>query len=304
MSNERGWSLAGRVVLITGGARGIGAAAARELAQRGARPVLADLDREALAHTAAAISPAPPTIELDVTDAGACERAVEQVLTQCGQLDIAWANAGIASFGPLGSADRGAWARTIEVNLLGAYHTMRAALPAVAARRGYLAVTASLASFAHAPGMSAYTASKAGVEAMCNALRVEVAHLGVDVASIHPTWLDTDMVREADASSRMFARLRDAMRPPFKRTYPVERAVRDIVAGFERRQRRICTPGFVRLAVAFRPLLTSPLIERDMLAVAPAMIADFEQDLAERGAEAASVSFRVASQLADEPAPR
>jgi len=297
-----GWTLSGKVVLITGGARGIGAATAGELARRGARVVLADLDSEALAHTAEAISPAPLTIELDVADPAACETAVERTLGEHGRLDLAWANAGIASFGPLQLTAQAAWTRTIEVNLLGAYHTVRAALPAVIAQRGYVAVTASVASFGHAPGMSAYAASKAGVEAMCNSLRSEVAHLGVDVASIHPTWIDTDMVREGDESLRAFHRLREAMPPPFKRTYPVERAVTDIVAGFEQRRRRICTPRFVQLAHVLRPALTSRLFERDQLAAAPDITRLFEQELAERGVEGASVSDRVAAQLAHEQA--
>src|SRR5947209_7333773 len=145
------WSLDQKVILITGGARGIGAATAAELARRGAHPVLADLDSGALATTAAGISPVPLTIELDVTDPDACEAAVERVLAEHGRLDVAWANAGIASGGPLQLTDPAAWRRTIEVNLLGAYNTIRPALPAVIAQRGYVAVTASMASFGHAP---------------------------------------------------------------------------------------------------------------------------------------------------------
>ena len=288
------WSLNEKVVLITGGARGIGAATAAKLAGRGAVPVLADLDLEALAATAATITPAPLTIELDVTDLSACEAAVERVLDEHGRLDIAWANAGIASGGPIHLTDPATWRQTIDVNLVGAYYTVRAALPAVIAHRGYVAVTASLASFAHAPGMSAYCATKAGVEAMCNSLRSEVAHHGVEVATIHPTWIDTDMVREADTESRVFEVLRGALRPPFKKTYPVERAATDIVSGFERRKRRICTPPFVQAAHALRPLLTTRLFERDQLAVAPELERRFEQDVEQRGAAAASASERIA----------
>jgi NAD(P)-dependent dehydrogenase (short-subunit alcohol dehydrogenase family) len=291
------WSLSGKVILITGGARGIGAATARELSRRGARPVLADLDGRALAGTAASIPPAPLTIELDVTDPDACEAAVERTLAEHGRLDAVWANAGIASFGPLALEDPAAWGRTVEVNLLGVYHTIRAALPAVIEQRGYVAVTASLASFAHAPQMSAYAATKAGVEAMANSLRIELAHHGIEVATIHPTWIDTDMVREGEGSWRAFQVLKGAMRPPFKRTYPVDRAVRDIVAGFEQRRRRICTPRFVYAAHALRPLLTTRVFERDLLAVAPEMERAFRQEVAERGAQGASVSERVAAQL-------
>ena len=298
------WPLSGKVMLITGGARGIGAATARELARRGALPVLADLDIDALAATAAAISPTPVTVELDVTDLDACEAAVQRVLEEHGRLDVVWANAGIGSGGPLQLTDPAAWRRTVEVNLLGAYNTVRTALPAVIAQRGYVAVTASLASFAHGPYMSAYCATKAGVEAMANSLRIEVAHHGVDVATIHPTWIDTDMVRETD-DLPTFQLLRRALRPPFKKTYPVEQAVTDIVAGFEQRRRRICVPRFVYLAHALRPLLTTGLMERDQLAIAPELERSFRRELAERGPQGASVSERTAKQLpqANEPAP-
>jgi NAD(P)-dependent dehydrogenase (short-subunit alcohol dehydrogenase family) len=292
------WSLADKVILITGGARGIGAATAAELARRGARPVLADLDVAALQRTAAGISPTPLTIELDVTELAGCEAAVQQTLEEHGRLDSVWANAGIASFGTLGLTDPMAFRRTLEVNLLGAFYTVRAALPAVIEQHGYVAITASLASFAHAPLMSAYCASKAGVEAMADSLRTELAQHDVQVATIHPTWIDTDMVREGEGSMRAFQVLRAALRPPLKKTYPVERAVKDIVAGFERRSRRICSPRFIWAAHALRPLLTTPLIERDLIAATPEMERVYRQELDERGSEGASVSERVAGQFA------
>jgi NAD(P)-dependent dehydrogenase (short-subunit alcohol dehydrogenase family) len=296
-----GWSLDGRVILITGGARGIGAATARSLQQKGARVVLADLDADALSQTAHAMMPTPLALELDVTDEAACEAAVEQVLEEHGQLDVVWANAGIGAFGPMQLSAPAAWRRVIEVNLLGAYYTVRAALPAVIRRRGYVAVTASMASFAHAPGMSAYAASKAGVEAMCNSLRAELAHQGVDVASIHPTWIDTELVRESD-DSRSFMRLREAMRPPFKKTYPVQRAADDIVAGFQERRRRICSPRWGVIAHVLRPALTTRFFERDQLAAAPDMQRIFEEEVAQEGLDAASMSDRVAAQLQREHA--
>jgi NAD(P)-dependent dehydrogenase (short-subunit alcohol dehydrogenase family) len=292
------WSLEGRTIFITGAARGIGAATARELARRGAVPVLADLDGEALAATAAMITPRPLTIELDVTDMAACEAAVATALETHGRLDAVWANAGIASLGPLALTDPATWTRTVEVNLIGAYYTVRAGLDAVIAQRGYVAVTSSLSAFGHAPLMSAYTATKAGVEAMCDSLRVEVAHHGVDVGSIHPSWIDTDMVREGEASQRAFMVLRNALRPPFKKSYPVERAVADIVAGFEARKRRICTPKFVLAAHVLRPLIATKAFERDQRAAAPEMERVFREEMTERGATSASASDRIAAQLA------
>ena len=274
-----------KVVLITGGARGIGAAAAHELAARGWTPVLADID------------PTGDAIPLDVRDAESCDRAVATVLERHGRLDAVWANAGIASFGPLALTDPEAWVATIEVNLVGAFRTVRAALPAVIAARGYVAVTASLASFAHGPGMSAYAASKAGVEAMCNALRIELAPHGVVVGTIHPGWIDTEMVREADAEHLAFRRLRAAMRPPFSKTHPVERAARDIADGFDGRARRICTPAFVRAAHVLRAALTTRPFQRDMLRAAPEIEQLFAEQAAERGRLQMSVSERVAARM-------
>jgi len=274
-----------KVALITGGARGIGAATGAELARRGWTTVLADIDASG------------DILALDVTDAAACERAVATVLERHGQLDAVWANAGIASFGPMSLTDPAAWARTIEVNLLGAYRTVNAALPALVARRGYVAVTASLASFAHAPGMSAYSASKAGVEAMANALRIELAPHGVAVGTIHPTWIDTEMVREATSEHLAYRRLREAMRPPFAKTYPVERAARDIADGFDKRARRICTPGFVRIAHVLRAALTTRPFERDLVRAAPDIERLFAEQAAELGRLGTSVSERVAARI-------
>jgi NAD(P)-dependent dehydrogenase (short-subunit alcohol dehydrogenase family) len=219
------------------------------------------------------------------------------VLERHGRLDAVWANAGIASFGPMTLTDPAAWARTIEVNLLGAYRTVYAALPALVSSRGYVAVTASLASFAHAPGMSAYSASKAGVEAMCNALRIELAPHGVAVGTIHPTWIDTEMVREATRDHLAYRRLREAVRPPFSKTYPVERAARDIADGFDKRARRICTPGFVRIAHVLRAALTTRLFERDLVAAAPDIERLFAEQAAELGRLETSVSERVAARI-------
>jgi NAD(P)-dependent dehydrogenase (short-subunit alcohol dehydrogenase family) len=288
------------VVFVTGAGSGIGLASSRLLAQRGAHLAMADIDRESVERAAGSISPAPLAIELDVTDAAACEAAVQRVLERHGRIDMVWANAGIGTIGPLHRMDAAAWTRTIEVNLLGAYHTVRAALPAVIERRGYVAVTASLASFGPCPYMSAYAAAKAGVEAMCNALRIEVAHRGVGVATIHPSWIDSRMVQEGQ-ESRAFTRLRAELPPPLNRTYPVEHAAVDIVAGFEQRRRRICTPRFVRLFHLLRPAMTSRVAERGMRAIGPELAQLHEQDVAERGAAAASISERFAQQL--RPAP-
>jgi NAD(P)-dependent dehydrogenase (short-subunit alcohol dehydrogenase family) len=285
------WTLADKVVLITGGGRGIGAATAAELARRGAIPVLADVDEAALKETGTRIAQAT-TLLLDVSDYAACERAVVEILDRHGRLDIVWANAGIGAGGPVELMDADVWARVINVNLLGAYNTVRAGLAAVIAAQGYVALTASVASFAHPPAMSAYAASKAGVEALGDALRIEVAHQGVDVGVLHPTWIATDMVRDADAESRAFQRLRRAMRPPFARTYPVESIVDTIADAFAARQRRIFLPGFVRIAFLARAMVHSRAVERDLRKAAPEIRSVFAQQAAEEGARRAALGSR------------
>ena len=261
-------ALDGQVVLVTGAGAGIGAAGALELAHRGAIPVLFDCDADTLQATAARISPDTLVLRGDVTDAAACEAAVAAVLARYGRLDAVWANAGIASFGPLAHTDPSAWQRVIDVNVMGVFNTVRAALPAIMRQRGYVLVTASASSFAHPPAMSAYAASKAAVEAMCNAWRIELSMHGVAVGVIHASWVGTALVSEG-AMHPGFQRLRATMPAVLNRQLEPEAAARIIVDGMGRRQRRIWVPGWVKMLHWLRPILHTPLGERELARAAP-----------------------------------
>jgi NAD(P)-dependent dehydrogenase (short-subunit alcohol dehydrogenase family) len=287
----KSWNLTDRVVLVTGGARGIGAATAAELVRRGAVPVLADVDEPALAATAERLG-GVPTAVLDVTDYSACEAAVAETLERHGRLDVVWANAGVAAEGPAELLEPEVWARVVQVNLIGAFNTVRAGLAAVIEARGHVAVTASLASFAHAPGLSAYVASKAGVEAFADALRIEVAHQGVTVGVLHPTWIATDMVEEADAESAAFRRLRTSMRGPLGRTYPVESVVGPIADAFAARADRTFLPGWVRGAHVLRSVINNPALLRDQVKAAPEMRELWLEQAGREGARSASFGSR------------
>ena len=135
----------------------------------------------------------------------------------------------------------------IDVNVLGVFHTVRAALPSVIERRGYVLVVSSLA--AYAAGRRArrrYSLSKAGVEHFANALRLEVAHLGVDVGSAHMSWIDTPLVQEGKAELACVPR--DAHREPARplsKTTSVQECGAAFVKGIEGRKRRINCPGWV-----------------------------------------------------------
>ncbi len=141
--------------------------------------------------------------QCDVTDRDGLQDAVDGAVERFGGIDVVVANAGIAPVGMTRSIDPSAFERTIEINLLGVWRTVRACLPHVIERRGYVLVIASLAAAMHGPGMAAYSASKAGAEAFADSLRVEVKQLGVDVGVGYFSFIDTEMVRAADTHPAM-----------------------------------------------------------------------------------------------------
>jgi short-subunit dehydrogenase len=169
------------------------------------------------------------------------------------------ANAGIAEGGPFLASDPAAWSRVIDVNLTGSAHTARAFLPDLFETSGYLLQIASLASIAAAPLMSAYCASKAGVEGLAHALRAEVAHRGVAVGIAYINWTDTDMIRDADRYA-VLRELRAHMPPPARRVYPVETVVARVVKGLEHRRTAVYAPAWLRLTQPVRAALPSVVL--------------------------------------------
>jgi NAD(P)-dependent dehydrogenase (short-subunit alcohol dehydrogenase family) len=253
------WDLSGKTVLITGAARGIGAETASQLRARGARLSLVGLEPELLEQRAAELGGDTMFIEADVVDLDALESAAGETAERLGGIDIVVANAGVAGGGPVQAMDPDAFARIIEVNLLGVYRTIRAALPYVTDRSGYVLPIASLAAAMHAPMMAAYSASKAGVEALADSLRTEVRPTGTAVGCAYFSFIDTDMVRrglERPSAQRAKERMRGPLKPP-----PVSVAGAAIVRGIEKRARFVYAPRWV-LPVLFMRTLLQPLSER------------------------------------------
>jgi NAD(P)-dependent dehydrogenase (short-subunit alcohol dehydrogenase family) len=280
------WSLEGRTVLITGAARGIGAESARHLAGRGARVSLVGLEPEELEKVAAEIGDDAIWFEVDVTDRDALQDAVDATAERFGGIDAVVANAGIATTGTVRSLDPDAFERTIEINLLGVWRTVRACLPHVIERNGYVLVVASVAAVVHGPGMAAYSAAKAGAEAFADSLRVEVKHLGVDVGVGYFSWIATDMVSGGDEHPVLGSQ-RANLPGPFGKTYPVSAAGKAIADGMVKRRRWVTVPGWVR-ALIFTRGFSFPMFDRGGAGPAAEMDQAFERDVQERGVEASA----------------
>lgn len=258
MARER-YEIRDKVVLITGPARGIGAEAARQLAARGARLSLVGLEPELLEQLTAELGPNAIWFEADVTDVDALNDAVARTVERFGGLDVVIANAGIAPFGSVASIDPAEFERVIEVNLLGVWRTVRATLPHVVARRGYVLVVASEAAAVHIPLMAGYAAAKAGAEAFADSLRGEIAHTGTRVGVAYFHFIDTDLFR--DAIKRPIARRLYESMGPLSGITPVSNAGSAIVRGVERRAGKVYAPRWVLPLLYARGILT-PLIDR------------------------------------------
>ncbi|QNP72166.1 SDR family oxidoreductase [Streptomyces roseirectus] len=264
-------SLDGQVAVITGAARGVGELLARKLSARGATVALVGLEPEALKEVAEKLHGDSGHWYADVTDQDAMNRVAAEVKERFGKVDVVVANAGVAAGGTFLDSDPDAWRRVIEVNLIGSAVTARAFLPVLMESRGYLLQIASLAALTPAPMMSAYCASKSGVEAYAHSLRAEVGYRGVRVGVGYLSWTDTDMVRGADQNDVM-RELRQRLPWPANKTYPLGPAVERIADGIERRATHVYGQWWLRGMQGVRgylPGVIGAVGVREMRRVAP-----------------------------------
>ncbi|MFI6517703.1 short-chain dehydrogenase/reductase [Spirillospora sp. NPDC050679] len=256
--------VAGRIAVITGAAGGIGGETARRLVAKGASVALLDRDGEGVARTAARLGARAAAYPVDVTDADGLAEVMREVGERFGGIDVLVANAGVS--GPLATiatVDPAAFEQVVEVNLFGVWRTVRAALPQVRARRGYILVTSSIAAAIPCPTVAAYGASKAAVEAFGRALRIELAHTGTAVGVAYFGAVDTGLVRglltRPDLAAGL-ARFPKVIGAPIS----VGRAGAAMTAGIERRSRTVVAPWWVPglLAARAQVALADPLAAR------------------------------------------
>jgi len=295
--------LSGKVVLITGGASGVGAATAAKLVERGAKVVLVDIDEARLREQEQRLGAAATSVVGDVLDLEAMEAAVAHGVKAFGGIDVVMANAGIASYGSIERVDPALFKRVIDINITGVFNTVRAALPQVIERRGYVLVVSSLAAYAAAPGLAPYNASKAGVEHFANALRLELAHRGVKVGSAHMSWIDTPMVQEVKADLSAFNKMLRRLPGPLGKTTSVEACAEAFARGIEKRSRRINVPGWVGLLRWLKPALATKVAEWRIQRDAKALLPQMDEEVARLGRSASARVTAQATEAAGQPEP-
>ncbi|MFV8311844.1 SDR family oxidoreductase [Mycobacteroides chelonae] len=274
-------NIAGKTVMITGGAGGIGVEVAHRLHAKGANLVLTDLDGTKLAAVADDLGRDRVLVAVaDVCDLAALEGVVARAVERFGGIDVVLANAGLLTFGSVLQVEPATFKKLIDVNVLGVFHTVRAALPSVIERKGYVLIVSSLAAYAAAPGVTAYNASKAAVEHFANALRLEVAHRGVDVGSAHMSWIDTSMVNDQKANLSAFSEMLTRLPPPLRTVTSVEACGKAFVKGIEKRRRRINCPGWVGVTRWLKPVLSTSLGELPMRGMVPEILPRMDAEVA------------------------
>lgn len=256
------YNLGGRTVAITGSTGGLGDAIAAELRDRKAKLALLDLDANAVADQAEELggSRVARGWEVDVRNLQSLETAMQEAAEHFGRLDVVIAAAGIGGdLGPMLECDPDVWEQTIDINLNGVWRTFKAAYPHIKQQNGHMVAISSMAAFVHTPFHGPYPASKAGVWALCDSLRLETRHHGVTVGSVHPSFFKSPMTAD-DTDQPAVNRAFNDFNGAFE-FIPREIVVEDIISGIEDRTAHVVSPRKIKLA-ALVPGLFQKYIER------------------------------------------
>lgn len=251
------YDLQGRVVFITGAARGLGAETARRAHARGAKVALVGRRLAPLQQLADELGTGAAAFEADVTSAERLQRAADDAVATFGGIDIVIANAGIAPPShTVATIAPDNFEHTVDVDLLGQWRTVRATLPAVIERRGHVLLVGSIFAFFNGVLAAPYAVSKAGVEQLARTLRVELASHGATAGIAYLGFIDTDLAADAfsDASA---AAIRQAVPRVFTREMTVTEAAEAMLDSIERRAPRVSAPAWVRPLLALRSVTTA-----------------------------------------------
>ncbi|MEE3850166.1 SDR family oxidoreductase [Gordonia sp. LSe1-13] len=256
-------SLAGKVALITGAARGIGRATALLLARHGVDLILLDIDEMPLRELADELgSDHAVAYPVDVTDFDAVRHAAESAVARFGGIDLVLANAGIASYGSLQQVDPAVFARVVDVNVTGVFNTFRAAMPSVIERKGYILMVSSAAAFLPLMGQSPYNATKAAIDHLATSLRAEIGHRDVAVGSAHMLVIDTPLAQDVAEDLPSFFGALEELPSAMRGIIPVEDCAVAMVNGMAHRSRRVYVPRWIAATAWLKPLLASRIMDK------------------------------------------
>ncbi len=237
--------LAGRTCVVTGASSGIGAAAAVELARRGAVPVLAARRRAELEEVASRIRSTGGTahvLDVDLASPEGNERLVKFALEKTGRLDVFIANAGVTMVQRFQDAKLETFEQVMRVNYFGTLYGFKAALPHVLEKKGQLVVVSSFTGKRGVPTRSGYAASKHALHGLANSLRVELLGTGVGVTIYCPGFVDTEIRKRAVERHEKA----DEVAP---KGWTPEQAALVLVRAVARRKREVVTPFFLRMVL-------------------------------------------------------
>ena len=257
------YELGGKVVFITGAARGIGLGAAKAAHRRGASVVLVDLDRDATERAATEVGERALGLAGDVTDVASLDAAVAAGVERFGGIDVAIANAGIAPTArTMRVYEPDLFEKVLDVNLVGVWRTARACMPHVIERRGHLLLISSIYAFINGLVVTPYAASKAGVEQLGRALRVELARHGTTVGVAYFGYVETEMTRVGIVDDPLGANFEKVAPRVLQKRISADQAGEVLARSVERRAARVTAPRRWAVLSALRGLFSPALDAR------------------------------------------
>ncbi len=241
------YNLKNKVILITGASGGIGAASARALYKAGADLVLTDISQKSVNLLAQEFdSKRVLPLALDVCDFKAAQQTVKKAVDKFGRLDVVFANAGISwhnSAHTMLSCEEKEFERIIEVDLLGVWRSIKAALPEIVRNKGQVLVSASIYSYVNGACNAPYAVSKAGIEMLARSLRVELSARGATASVLYPGWVDTGIAEIAFGGDELASMMIKTAFPAFlRRLIKPEAVAASVVKGLQKRKSCIMIP--------------------------------------------------------------